>query len=112
MRKNRDLIKLISFDMLHDHSHIGPIIKETLETLPIPAPHILNKLVSKWYKKGLITEANPMHFIANIFSLTIFSLIAQPVILNVFGEPSMSEEEYFNQRISSITNLLKRGMLS
>ena len=36
LRKNRDLVKILSFDMLHDHKNVGPIIKEMLDELPNP----------------------------------------------------------------------------
>jgi AcrR family transcriptional regulator len=112
LRKNRDLVKILSFDMLHDHQNVGSIIKETLDELPVTGVQLLQQLVNKWYKKGLITEPDPMNFITNIISLTIFSLIAGPVLQSAFREKPLDEEAYFQHRTKSITNLLKRGMLS
>ena len=112
LRKNRDLVKILSFDMLHDHQNVGPIIKEILDAMPSPGFQLLQELVQKWYQKGLITEADPMNFITNVISLTIFSLIAGPVIKTAFRDTPISEDEFFQKRVNSITNLLKRGMLA
>ena len=98
--------------MLHDHKNVGPIIKEMLDELPNPGFQLLQKLVDKWYKKGLITEPDPMNFITNVISLTVFTLIAGPVLQTAFREEPMSEDEFFQHRIKSITNLLKMGMLT
>ena len=112
MRKNKDLIKILSFDMLHNHEHVGPIIKEMLNEPPIQGFQLLQKLVDKWYKKGLITEPDPMNFITNVISLTIFTLIAGPLLQTALKDQPMPEDEFFQHRIKSITNLLKRGMLT
>lgn len=109
--KNHDLVKILSFDMLHNHKHISPIISEILGNLPIPGPKIIKNLIKKWHKKGLITEEDPLQFIFNLFSLTIFSIIGRPIFEKIFGEKPLTDEEFYQKRIQSIINLLKQGML-
>ena len=111
LAKNQDLMKIISFDLLHNHKNITRVIPEILNSPQGPSPALLPKLIKQWHKKGLITEPDPLNFLLNIISLNVFTFISKPIFEAVFKEKKISDKEFHNKRIKSIINLLKRGML-
>ena len=111
LAKNQDLMKIISFDLLHNHKNLTRIIPEILSSPQGPSPLLLSNLIKQWQKKGLITEPDPLNFLLNIISLNAFTFISKPIFEIVFKEKKLSDEEFYNKRIKSIINLLKRGML-
>lgn len=111
LEKNQDLIKIISFDLLHNRKNISEVIPEIIKGMPVHIPELMNNLLKKWYSEGQITEKDPMNFMLNILSLNIFSFIGRPVFEKVFEGQSPSDELYSQKRLNSIINLLKKGML-
>jgi TetR/AcrR family transcriptional regulator len=122
--------KLYQLVVLQVLSNLYPKIMELLSSNPTAevflekAPEIymrffsrkpdfvkMKKLIRKWYKKGLISEADPLQFMLNVVSLSLFSFIGKPFLEVVFQEYT-PPEEFEKKRIKSIVNLLKRGMLT
>ena len=78
----------------------------------INGPKLVSRRVSSWYKKGKITEPDPLHFILNIISLSIFSIVARPMVAGIFGRSEEDDDEFYEKRIQSVANVLTHGMLA
>ena len=76
----------------------------------IKLPTTLRKVFEEWYKRGLVVEPEPMHLIMNVLSLCIFPLIARTFPEVIFGI-DLDNEKFIEERIVSVKNLLKRGVL-
>ena len=103
---------MIARELIHAPLIITPLIREVFEELPKSPPKTLPKIIKKWHEQGLISESDPVHFIFNVVSLCLFPLIAQPMVEAILDVRLLGDSTFLDQRIQSITNLLKRGMLT
>ncbi len=110
--QHKNIIKMIARELIHDPHMITPLIREVFTELPESPSKTLPKIIKKWHGQGLISESDPVHFIFNIVPLCLFPLIAQPMVEAILDIRLSGDTTFLEQRIQSITNLLKRGMLT
>lgn len=108
---HRQVIQMIGREMIHSPTNIAPIIREIFSELPQKPIEMLPEVVSDWYRKGLISESDPVHFIFNIVPLCLFPIIARPMVEAILDIRITDDAEFLERRIQSITHLLKKGML-
>lgn len=106
-----EFIRMVGFEVIRAPGNIAPLMKEIFEDFPVSPTQLLPKIIREWHQKGLISESDPMHFILNVISLCVFSIIATPVVEAILDTKIPDFQAYIDQRILSIANLLKRGML-
>ena len=106
-----NFIKLIGIELLNNPQNVTSVISPFINGNIIDPAKIISKLVDVWYKKGLISENDPVHFMMNIMSLCLGSFIARPMVEAVFDIKFEDDQAYFEKRIQSIVNVLKNGML-
>ena len=110
-KENPDFIKMIGYTLFQNPDFIKKHMKKAFaEKLPIAPAFLLNR-IRRWYEKGKITESDPLHFMINIISLNIFSFVAKPIIEAIFDVELDKIDGFYEKRIESVRNIIKRGML-
>lgn len=106
-----DFVKMITIELVQNPGNITSVMQSLIkEGGDITIPGRLKKLIRKWYKKGFISEGDPLQFMLNVVSLSLFSFIGKPLLEVLFQEYTPLEA-FEQKRNKSIVNLLKRGML-
>lgn len=109
--KRQEFLRMIGHALILEPESITTMIKEILTEAPLhPAP-IIKKTIAAWHRKGLIAETDPVHFILNIIPLCVFSILGKPMVEAFLDVEITNNENFINERILSISNLLKQGML-
>jgi AcrR family transcriptional regulator len=109
--QNKDFIKIMGRELINDGQYYKIIIKETLEEDKRLTPSGIKELINKWIKNGEIKEESQFNMMMNIVSLSLFSFIGKPIAENILDINIKEDEKFYKNRIKSISNLLKRGML-
>ena len=109
--QKQEVIKMIGFELIQDPANITSVVKDIFSNIPESPPDLLKNKISIWYQKGLISEPNPLHLILNIFPLCIFSILGTPLVEAILDIKIKNSIDFIDNRINSISNLLKRGML-
>jgi hypothetical protein len=102
---------MIALDMIRNPGNIDRFFKEFFEDRFEKGPGLLFGKVQEWYKKGEILESDPLQFIINILSLNIFVFIGKPIFEAIFNVKIDEIEGFYQNRIKSVVNILKKGML-
>jgi hypothetical protein len=103
---------MIAIELVQNPGNITSVMQSLMkEKGDVKIPAQLRQLIKKWYKKGFISEGDPLQFMLNVVSLSLFSFIGKPLLEILFQEYTPLEE-FEKKRIKSIVNLLKRGMLT
>jgi TetR/AcrR family transcriptional regulator len=109
--RHPDLVRIMVFDLIHNPENVtaamAEIVHDKMPFKPLP----LFKLIRGWHGQGLISEADPLHFMMNIVALSIFSFIGKPMIEAISGIKVDNDANFFRKRITSVVNVLQRGML-
>ncbi len=108
---HRQVIRMIVRELIHSPDSIAPLIREILAEFPHATSKTLPQVISKWYREGLISESDPVHFILNIVPLCLFPIIALPMVEGILEVRITEDAEFLEKRIQSISHLLKKGML-
>lgn len=108
--QNQSFIKMIAFDFVQHTDMIKDTFEQAIGKSFRQGPRLILKKIEKWYEKGKITESDPIQFMINIISLCLFFFIARPIIETIFSQ-KIGDEQFIRNRIKSVTNLLKKGML-
>lgn len=109
--KNQNILKIIAIDLLQNPGDISLIFREALNSGETAIPGQLQKLIRKWSAEGQLSEPDPVHFMLNIVSLSLFFFIGKPIIETIFEKTILEDERFYRKRIQSVANVLKRGML-
>lgn len=109
--RHPDLVRIMVFDLIHDPENVTAAMAEIIHEQMSFKTHPLLKLIPEWYRQGLISEADPLHFMMNIIALSVFSFIGKPMVEAISGIKTASDADFFNKRIASVVNVLQRGML-
>jgi TetR/AcrR family transcriptional regulator len=108
--RNQSFIKMIAFDFVQQTDLIKTTFEQAIGKGFRQGPRLILKKIEKWYQKGLITESDPLQFMINIISLCLFIFIARPIIEAIFNQ-KIGDEQFVRNRIKSVINILKQGML-
>ena len=109
--QKQEVIKMIGFELIQDPDNITSVVRDIFSNIPESPPGLLKNKISIWYKKGLISEPDPVHLILNILPLCIFSILGTPLVEAILDIKIKNSGDFIDNRINSISNLLKRGML-
>ena len=109
--KNLDFVRIVTLDLIRNPDNIKEFFKEFFGERYEKGPGKLLEKVAAWYEDGHITEKDPLHFMINIMSLNIFAFIGRPLFEAVFNAQIEDDDAFCKERIKSVTNLLKQGML-
>lgn len=109
--RHPDLVRIMVFDLIHNPENVTAAMAEIIHEKMSYKPHPLLDLIKRWYDQGLISEADPLHFMMNIIALSIFSFIGKPMVEAISGIKVENDEDYYRKRIASVVNVLQRGML-
>jgi TetR/AcrR family transcriptional regulator len=109
--RNQFLAKIIIHDLVQNPVHIAKIIAKIFENAVFKPQIIFKKMVNDWYEKGLITESDPVHVILNIMPPSLFCFIGLPMVEAILGRKIDINDQFIEDRIKSVVNLIKRGML-
>jgi hypothetical protein len=110
--QNKGIVNMLSIDLIQNPDYISNLIgsmfkKKFGNNNPVP----FHTFILKWYENGKIVEKDPVHFMLNIMSLTLFHFIIKPIPEAIFNIKKEETREYYEYRKKSIINLLKRGIL-
>lgn len=109
--KNKFLAKIIIHDLVQNPDHISKIIGQIFIKTAHKPQKMFQEMVHNWYKKGLIAESDPVHVILNIIPPSLFCFIGLPMVEAVLERKIEIDDEFIDERIKSVVNLIKRGML-
>ena len=109
--RHPDLLRIMIFDLIHNPENVTAAMAEIIHEKMSSKPHPLLELIQRWHSKGLISEAEPLHFMMNIVALSIFSFIGKPMVEAISGIKVENDANFFRKRIASVVNVLQRGML-
>ena len=102
---------MIGFELIQNPANITSVIKDIFSNTSESPPKLLKNKISIWYQKGLISEPDPVHLILNILPLCIFSILGTPLVEAILDLKIEHSIDFMDNRINSISNLLKKGML-
>ncbi len=107
---NREYLKVIGTELIHNPVNLKRALSGffNLETKRVPVN--LKSVFEKWYKEGLTTEPDPIHLFLNVISVCIFPIIAKTIPETIF-DLNFEKDQFINERVTSVKNLLKRGIL-
>lgn len=111
LAKHQDFVRMIVLDMIQNPGNIDHFFKKFFEDRFDEGPGLFFGKVEAWYEKGEITESDPLHFIVNVISLNIFIFIGKPIIEAIFNVKVDEIDDFYQNRIKSVVNILKKGML-
>jgi AcrR family transcriptional regulator len=109
--RHPDLLRIMAFDLIHNPENVTAAMAEIIHEKTSFAPRTLLELIKHWHGQGLISEADPLHFMMNIIALSIFSFIGKPMVEAISGIKVENDANFFRERIASVVNVLQRGML-
>jgi len=109
--RHPDLVRIMVFDLIHNPGNVTAAMAEIIHDKLTYEPHPLLKLIPEWHRQGLVSEADPLHFMMNIIALSIFSFIGKPMVEAISGITVKDDDDFFRRRIASVVNVLQRGML-
>jgi TetR/AcrR family transcriptional regulator len=109
--RHPDLPRIMVFDLIHNPENVTAALAGIVHGKNSFKPNPLFGLIKSWHSRGLISEADPMHFMMNIVALSIFSFIGKPMVEAISGIKVANDEDFFRKRIASVVNILQRGML-
>jgi TetR/AcrR family transcriptional regulator len=112
LHENPYIVRLILPELMYRPDNITRILKDMFRNLPEPPQKTVLDMIRGWSEKGLIREPDPVQFIMNIISLSIFTFIGSPMVEAVLGVSIALDEAFIKQRIESVTHVLKGGMLA
>ena len=108
--RNREYMKIIGTDLIQNPVDLKEALKNVFNSDIKEIPANIQNSFREWHKQGLITEPDPMHLFLNIISLCIFPLIAR-AFPEVIFDVDLENEKFIEERIRSVKNILKRGIL-
>lgn len=108
---NPDFVRIVAFDLIHNPDNICSIMAGIISRMTEFRPHPLFELIRRWHEQGLVSEADPVHFMMNVVALSIFSFIGKPMVEAISGIKVASDEDFYRKRVASVVNVLKQGML-
>jgi TetR/AcrR family transcriptional regulator len=112
-KENPDFIRIIGYHLLRDPEGIKKIVLEILPELShTKLRKNLFKTLSALYHDGRVSEPDPRQIMMNLIGLSIFTFMGLPMVEAFSGMDIVRDEAFFETRIRSVTNLLKRGMLT
>ncbi|MEI6614593.1 MAG: TetR family transcriptional regulator [Chrysiogenales bacterium] len=109
--RHPDLLRIMVFDLIHNPENVTAAMAQIIHEKMSFKPQPLLGLVKRWHGQGLISEADPLHFMMNIVALSIFSFIGKPMVEAISGIQVENDEDFYHRRIASVVNVLQRGML-
>ena len=109
--RHPDLVRIMVFDLIHNPENVTAAMAEIIHEKMSFKTHPLLELIQRWHGQGLISEADPLHFMMNIVALSIFSFIGKPMVEAISGIKVANDENFYRKRITSVVNVLQRGML-
>ncbi len=107
---NREYMKIVGIDLIQNPVNLKGALKNVFDSDIKEIPANIQNSFRKWYKQGVITEPDPMHLFLNVISLCIFPLIAR-AFPEVIFDVDLENEQFIEERIRSVKNILKRGIL-
>lgn len=111
LARNPDLPRILVFDLIHNPENISRVMAEIFrENASFQARRLL-EMIGSWHGRGLISEDDPVHFMLNVISLSVFSFIGRPMVEAISGLKVGDDDGFYRARIRSVVHILKRGML-
>jgi TetR/AcrR family transcriptional regulator len=111
LARNPDLPRILVFDLIHNPENISRVMAEIFRENASFQPRRLLEMIGTWHKRGLVSEDDPLHFMLNVISLSIFSFIGRPIVEAISGLKVSDDDEFYRTRIRSVVHILKQGML-
>jgi TetR/AcrR family transcriptional regulator len=109
--RHPDFLRIMVFDLIHNPENVTVALAKIVHEKTSFKPNPLFGLIKCWHGQGLISEADPMHFMMNIVALSIFSFIGKPMVEAISGIKVENDDDFYRKRITSVVNVLQRGML-
>ncbi|MBN2244990.1 MAG: TetR/AcrR family transcriptional regulator [Candidatus Aminicenantes bacterium] len=110
-KKNPDILKMITLELVQNPKHISALVSEIFSSVAVPPRELVYSKFLKWQEERLFSEEDPLQSMMNIVSLSIFSILGVPVVEAIFDLNIDRGGDFFERRIQSIIQLLKKGML-
>jgi len=111
LARNPDLPRILVFDLIHNPQNISRAMVEIFRENASFMPQRLLGMIRTWHEQGLISEEDPLHFMLNVISLSIFSFVGRPMVEAISGIKISDDDEFYRVRIRSVVHILKKGML-
>lgn len=111
LARNPDLPRILVFDLIHNPENISRAMVDILRENAGFRPLRLLEMIRSWHEQGLISEADPLHFMLNVISLSIFSFVGRPMVEAISGLKVSADDAFYRARIASVVHILKKGML-
>ncbi len=109
--ENKEFVKIILRALIDNEESIKDTIREIYKENNMSTRNQYKILFKKWNDENIISESSDIDFFMNIISLSIFSFIGKPIAEIILNNNIEENDEFYKNRIKSITRLLKRGLL-
>jgi AcrR family transcriptional regulator len=109
--RHPDLVRIMVFDLIHNPDNVTTAMAGIIRDKTTFKAHPFLDLIPEWHRQGLVSEADPLHFMMNIIALSVFSFIGKPMVEAVSGIKVKDDEDFYRKRIASVVSVLQRGML-
>ncbi len=110
--RKRDFLRIVGRELLDGSGRAPELLARRMRSEPHGGPVFFSKMVTKWFAAGLIREADPVQFMLHLFSLCIYSILARPMVEAAFQVKNKSDAAFYEERIHSVTAVLKKGLLT
>lgn len=116
--RNPEFVRMVILELIQNPKNITSIItrffKEKMGRQQMGPPQLIG-LIEKWREENAISEDDPFQFMLNVVSLSLLSFPGKSFLEAIFQlSPTYSphHEDFYQKRIKSVVNVLKRGMLT
>ncbi|MGD2091436.1 MAG: TetR/AcrR family transcriptional regulator [Candidatus Aminicenantes bacterium] len=116
--RNTEFVKMVMLELIQNPKNIASIItgffKEKMGHQQMGPPQLIG-LIKNWREENVISEDDPFQFMLNVVSLSLLSFLGKPFLEAVFRlspTDSPPHADFYQKRIKSVVNVLKRGMLT
>jgi TetR/AcrR family transcriptional regulator len=111
LARNPDLPRILVFDLVHNPGNVSAAVVGIFRDHSDFVPSRLLDMIRSWHRQGLISEGDPLQFMLNVISLSIFSFVGRPLVEAISGLKVEDESEFHRARTASVVHILKKGML-
>jgi AcrR family transcriptional regulator len=111
LAENQDFVRIVILDSIHNPKNIHNFFNNFFRQRHKKGPGMLFEKIKKWQSSGEIIESDPLQLIINIVSLNIFIFVGKSIFEAIFNIKIDEVDDFYKNRIKSVVELIKRGMI-
>lgn len=112
LQERPEFIRLLMHELLSEEQNLAKIAQEFSPDMSIPDFTGIAPMLSEGVTNKELRGSDIIHISLNVISLCFFPALFLPFIKIMWNVPEIDEEQFFNNRISYITDLLENGLFT